>query len=572
MADDAYATGFLGGSAESCYQFRSSEMRFLGSQQINANLVATSADSTIAAALYELDQFTRLCRVSNEPNVCENRGQVIACFANNYLSDLIDRLSQGWLVVSYQGHADYNVLAHESIMRELTFATLRNEGRPFLFFGMGCHITDFLRSRGATTSTSGTSLSEVMFLLPGRGAIAVYGSSGFEFLEPNAVFMEQITRSFFGDARTTSTVFGTDLRSRLVLGEVLAQAELDVFARNPSLVSEMVAQYNLLGDPLQRMDAAPARLHARRGGSLLGEGALVVADDGSESARIDVTAVDESGIHRVEIVDDQGRDYASLVPSEPGPDRRRASFPVDLPIHPQRYEIEIAAYDESFPQLRRSVLKLGVPLEVELRADGALVEDPAELVLTSDRRTALELDFTSPVDLEESEVGLVMEGVDFFGEQVSGEGRQWVVRVDAQPRGDVEVGALTLRLRGFDTVLGEQSGPPDGGARVVVSRHAAIPNPMRDLTNFTAEVQGPVERVRLSVYDLAGRSVFERDFAPAALATGVDGVSGRALAFQWDGRDRRGDELANGTYLYRLEVSGLGSKGRSEMGRLVIMR
>lgn len=571
MADDAYATGFLGGTAQDCYRFKSSEVRFLTSQQLNANLVAASGDSTIEASMYSLDDFTSQCRTVTDPIECESRSQVLMCFSQNFRGELLDRLSQGWLMVSYQGHADYNVLAHEDILRESSFLTLRNEGRPFLFFGMGCHISDFLRARGSVTSVPGTSMTETMLLAPDRGAIAVYGSSGFEFLEPNAVFMEQITRSFFGAARTTSAVLGDDLRSRWVLGEALTQAELDVFALRPSFVDEMVAQYNALGDPLLRMDAAPARLEARREGAPLLEGASLVADEGAATALLALTAVDESGVARLEISDSEGRDYSSVVPPLEGPDRRRAQLELAVPIHPQRYEIEIAVFDESYPELRRTVLALEVPLEVELRADGVLIDDPAQLVLAPERRTALELDFTSPVDLTQGEVDLVQSGVDFFGEQITGSGRQWNVRLDAQPRGDEAVGALTLRLRGLDTVLGTQS-DPDGGAQIAVGRHAAIPNPMRDLTNFTAEVQGPVERVRLTVYDLAGRSVFERIFDPSALVDTVNDVNGRALAFQWNGRDRRGDELANGTYLYRLEVSGLGVAGRSDMGRLVIMR
>ena len=40
----------------------------------------------------------------------------------------------------------------------------------------------------------------------------------------------------------------------------------------------------------------------------------------------------------------------------------------------------------------------------------------------------------------------------------------------------------------------------------------------------------------------------------------------------WNGRDREGDELANGTYLYRVELSGPLGNVRSDMQRLVIMR
>ena len=43
---------------------------------------------------------------------------------------------------------------------------------------------------------------------------------------------------------------------------------------------------------------------------------------------------------------------------------------------------------------------------------------------------------------------------------------------------------------------------------------------------------------------------------------------------EWDGRDQRGDEIANGTYLYVLRGTGASVDGReiTKTGKLVIMR
>jgi len=62
---------------------------------------------------------------------------------------------------------------------------------------------------------------------------------------------------------------------------------------------------------------------------------------------------------------------------------------------------------------------------------------------------------------------------------------------------------------------------------------------------------------------VAGHSVAE---VPFTLAGGGEEM------VSWNGLDREGDELANGTYLYRVELQGPVGQVRSDMHRLVIMR
>jgi hypothetical protein len=101
-----------------------------------------------------------------------------------------------------------------------------------------------------------------------------------------------------------------------------------------------------------------------------------------------------------------------------------------------------------------------------------------------------------------------------------------------------------------------------------------MPSPFADHTYVTAHVEGSVESARLTVYDLSGRTVFTSDFFEAhdVDVTGGSGQTLRAVTVEWDARDEVGDEVANGTYLYRLEVRGAGGRARSDMGRVVVMR
>ncbi len=79
-------------------------------------------------------------------------------------------------------------------------------------------------------------------------------------------------------------------------------------------------------------------------------------------------------------------------------------------------------------------------------------------------------------------------------------------------------------------------------------------------------------RVRLSVYDLAGRTVFR---AEAPIGDGdVGWAQGeRAVKLVWPLRDRAGRPVAHGIYLYRVELrDAQGMELRSEVRKLVVLR
>jgi hypothetical protein len=84
----------------------------------------------------------------------------------------------------------------------------------------------------------------------------------------------------------------------------------------------------------------------------------------------------------------------------------------------------------------------------------------------------------------------------------------------------------------------------------------AFPNPFNPTTRIAYSLRPTVERVRLTVFDLRGRRI-------ARLVNGMD--SGTSVI--WTGKDDRGQPLANGTYVVRLD---LGSQ--TTAARLVLAR
>ncbi len=123
-------------------------------------------------------------------------------------------------------------------------------------------------------------------------------------------------------------------------------------------------------------------------------------------------------------------------------------------------------------------------------------------------------------------------------------------------------------------VLDEYSiGLPDTVFRAIRARVADeltihnlynYPNPFSSGTQFTFSLSGSQspDGGKISVYTVAGRRVLRLELND--LRVGFNRV-------EWDGRDDDGDEIANGTYLYRLEVRA-GGETQVAGGKLVRVR
>ena len=96
-------------------------------------------------------------------------------------------------------------------------------------------------------------------------------------------------------------------------------------------------------------------------------------------------------------------------------------------------------------------------------------------------------------------------------------------------------GAPAERTAGF-------LGPAGAGTRMLQVYN--FPNPFEDRTEFIYRLSRSAESARLTLYTLSGRKIWSTE-GPAR-------ANDHAIA--WDGRDADGDEVANGVYLYKLEI------------------
>jgi hypothetical protein len=86
-----------------------------------------------------------------------------------------------------------------------------------------------------------------------------------------------------------------------------------------------------------------------------------------------------------------------------------------------------------------------------------------------------------------------------------------------------------------------------------------FPNPLRDQAHFSVVGDG-IARIRVHVFDLSGQEVFTSSWVSASTLV-------------WEGVNNVGERLANGVYLYFIEIElNDGLVKRSKVKQLVILR
>jgi hypothetical protein len=577
VADDDWSSQTLGGPQGSyCWQF--TEAGFELSQR-SVEAINDSLDTAVQPVHFYLKEYTDPMHPGNG---CTSIQQIIQRVGTEVTPLLMSRLNEGALIVSFQGHANWNVLCHERLFTDVEALALTNAGRPFVFFGMGCHISDFLSYKENQPGT-GRSIGQLLLSNANGGAIATYGSNGFEFLRQNSKLMEKIGEAVFTRGRTDSPIFGTPwaLTGQWTLGEVLGQGEHDVLPSTSTLERQMVAQYNLLGDPLLRLDAAPPRLTVESGGQPVADQTAVVLPAGSDTLALQLHGVDESGVDRFVVGDSRGRAYSGALQYAATSDPRKRSATINIPIEafggplvvqdphgPRGYRITIDAYDGSYPDARPSSLRLVVPFTLTVSVDGTPVDEGAGS-LSPETASALEIEFVSPISLTEAQIDVHLTAVVALAgptkTALDADGRRWRVALSARGDGSGLAQALRLTLAGSATDFSLTQTAAAAG--LAISVHYPFPSPgdpSRSPIWFVAQTTTPVEWSRVTVYDLTGRAVARLD--------GSATDANLRVAIAWDGRDAQGDEAANGVYLYRLEVGHGLERVRSDMGRVVLMR
>jgi hypothetical protein len=137
------------------------------------------------------------------------------------------------------------------------------------------------------------------------------------------------------------------------------------------------------------------------------------------------------------------------------------------------------------------------------------------------------------------------------------------------PLGELPLGKSTLRVRAWDTFnnssVAETFFEVTSSDKLTIADVMNYPNPFAQSTAFTfRQNQLTPLNVVVKVYTLAGRLIQTLENSSA----GEPFVS-----IPWDGRDRDGDVLANGVYLYKVIVKTQDGRFSSEaLGKLSVLK
>ena len=219
-----------------------------------------------------------------------------------------------------------------------------------------------------------------------------------------------------------------------------------------------------------------------------------------------------------------------------------------------------------------TVLRDTLPPTIIMTVDGREIEqgdyisaEPEILIRLFDASPLSLADTTALKVLLNGSVVSYTEGVLRF-ESGSGNLKAQVRYTPLLPDGD-----HLLRVMAYDA-LGIGADSSSAVLRFRVQRDARLlnvlnyPNPFSRETRFTFMIAGSMlpDRVKIRVYTVAGRLVQEIEAPQGGLQFGFNTIF-------WDGRDREGGILANGTYFYKV-VATLGREHAEVLGRLAILR
>jgi len=499
-------------------------------------------------------------------------------------SDLLHALGDGALFFNYVGHGGNDLLADERLLVEQNIYSLENGGKRFFFLSASCNVGEF-------DAPGGQSMAELMISLPQGGAIGTMAASALT----GAIFNNRLNKNFLQQIFPDRQLVGSRPISQALMRAKVATQVIDYGGGGYGGSTE---RYAILGDPALSL-ASPdftVEFEAESVDSLVVGGQTVVrgrilrdglfAPDFDGEAHLSVRAsADTSGYSYEHYGIPKHQDYHLA-----GQEAFRGRFPVNAG------EFESPAF--FFPR-GSDVGPYGI-IRVFASGDGEAVGrlDSVPVVegeLPDDNEApAVTLSLAGGAVNATPGTPITIRAADDSGINLIGGSPRTALFVEYVESGEVE--ELTERFE-YD------SGSATEGSVLSAIRSGLSPGDYT-LVASVADNLGNVGRDTLQVrileegrYDLMALRPFPNPFrehcavtfeltAQATVSLDIFTLSGRKIrsmeldcpdagrhAFDWDGRDEVGDEIANGTYLYRVQADfdDEGLRRRELNGALVKM-
>ncbi len=569
VSDDIYSNPVRGG-ASYCYDSRNLAFE-RGADSARVELGRNACLSDFSVEEFRMSAWLDTLRTAPRtlmPGDCANLSATQAYTVSTLRSLWLTATNRGHLFQVFSGHGNKGVMTSENLVefigqfsdpRNRTVEQLANNGRPFIFIGLACHLNEFEYFDEMRTQAS---IAERMVLLPNAGAIASIASTAYENIFVNAPLEQYLVRSMFTDL----PVDPDSGRPRRYLGEGKDMGIVRLileFDSGTTTFGSLPQSYILLGDPTMPIDMAPPRLSVTAGGQPVTAGSPVVAEPGGSSLTISARLDDDVATGLFSIRDDSTTVPASAITVTPVREGacRASRLTYTAEVKPASYVILLRATD----WLGRPLdFPLAVRLGVEYRVNGVRV-DPGQDVPVDGSYT-VRVESPAPLTAERIEVTVNGEGGRFTVTQADEAGRVFT----AENSGPLPGGTVRLETR----IDGRPARSDGAAVQLNVQSEASLqevwfyPNPWEGggTAFFTYQLnylagERP-RRATIAVFSVGGRRVRNLD-APVELGRN---------RLDWDLRDGRGDVVANGVYLWKLSVETASGRMLSRIERIVVHR
>ncbi len=506
---------------------------------------------------------------------------------------LIQAFNSGSLFINYLGHANWNMLAHEGLLRTPNdLGSLKNKSYLPLLFAGTCEVARI-------DDPQFRSMGELLLQLEEGGVVACIGSARWNMHQASFNVSKVFYRNLFDGPQ----------RGRITIGQALAAA------KHQAGFPDQTEVIFLLGDPAQliavpsaqiRLQVQPDTLSSMRRillqGEIRNEAGLLGGFNGMcelrfyDSAQKVITPLYQYLRQGEQLFDGEfpvvkGRFHADFFTSTDSLQGGHLAKLVatawqQTPTLEGQPGQAIGALDSLLTKTGWSsgqVARDSLGPEVTISINGMTVPSGATVTVTLPAVITGQLDdpasgFVNPLF---TDLGLILKIDEQIVQDLSYAGKSEFLDSDYKkatfsyvlqnlPLGDHRL-ALTVYDRALNATGCEISVTVEA-ADMVITSVLNYPNPSRGHTEFTFDLSREAT-VLLKIYTLAGRCI--RIFH----GYGCIGFN-RFPDGGWDGRDEDGDILANGVYLYKIivqanETSYPMRAGRSRaehIGKLIMAR
>ncbi len=492
-------------------------------------------------------------------------------------ADLIDQINRGTLMLNFYGHGDPNTWAHEQVLTKgRDLPNIRNEHRLPVWVAATC-------TWGKYDDPNNPAMSEAL-IWSNQGAIAVIAASRPTFAFSNQFFVERVYRHLFYN--------GDETRRSRRLGDAV------LMALNNLNGGANEQKYHIFGDPTLRLADAQHRIviNSISEDTLKALSTVTVSATVADSAGNPLTAFQGRALLRVIDAGDSLQDGRGFPYFYPGGT-----------IFKGLVSVVNGELEGSFIVPKSIKYKLERTGRISIYAWSENLRDAVGFVDTLlfygtesriNDQEGPEIDFTfegQPDFFDGDYVGqqptLIIQLRDESGINLTGEvGHQieltidntikknvtefFVYRENSFQEGELRYtlpalpsGKHELTISAWDNLnnYSEQkiTFTTTSATGITLDQVVNYPNPFSDETQFTFQFFSPngSADVTIRIYTVSGRLIQE-----------INDVARPGFnKIHWDGRDRDGDVLANGVYLYKIVVDD-GEQVVEKIEKLAVVR